>query len=57
MKFQRSLCWEVEMGQGWRGDAGREGHVCVHTHMHARTYVVHADVTRDVTFSCTMYLE
>lgn len=47
----------MEMGQGWRGDAGREGHVCVHTHMHARTYVVHADVTRDVTFSCTMYLE
>lgn len=44
------------MGQGW--GKGEEMCVCVCTHVctHTHPYLVHTDVTRDVTFPCTMYL-
>lgn len=48
------------MGQGW-GKGGEEMWVCVCVHMYVYTHthacLVHTDVTRDVTFPGTMYLE
>ena len=32
-------------------------YVCTHVYVHTHPYLVRTDVTRDVTFPCTMYLE